>query len=308
MIWSSLKSGLARAWSTKRLLLVLYLANLLVGLSVALPLRKVLLGFGGSSLAGSELVHGVTVDFLAELITANRAAAPALVGMLVFGSAASWLLSLFLSGGALAILAGDGRYRADEFWGAAAKFFGRFLRLTLWSILLLAVLSLLPLATGWTQRLAFGPDPYQYVSYWGAWIRAGVILIALLFFRICFDYARIHAVLTEERRTRRSLWQGVRFAVRNPIRTVGLAVSIVVLGAVALLAYLPISAALDGSTMSLVVTAIVAQQLYVLWRVVMRVTRYGSQLALYKKLSPGAARAGDPVPLERVPGVVAEAT
>ena len=167
MIWSSLKSGLARAWSTKRLLLVLYLANLLVGLSVALPLRKVLLGFGGSSLAGSELVHGVTVDFLAELITANRAAAPALVGMLVFGSAASWLLSLFLSGGALAILAGDGRYRADEFWGAAAKFFGRFLRLTLWSILLLAVLSLLPLATGWTQRLAFGPDPYQYVSYWG---------------------------------------------------------------------------------------------------------------------------------------------
>ena len=126
MIWSSLKSGLGRAWSTKRLLLVLYLASLLAGLSVALPLRKVLMGFGGSSLAGSELVHGVTVDFLAELITANRAAAPALVGMLVFGSIASWLLSLFLSGGALAILAGDGRYRADEFWGAAAKFFGRF--------------------------------------------------------------------------------------------------------------------------------------------------------------------------------------
>jgi uncharacterized membrane protein len=275
-------------------LLVLYLANLLVGLSVALPLRNVLMGFAGRSLAGPELVHGVTVDFLAELITANPVVAPALVALLVFGSAASWLLSLFLSGGALAILAGDGRYRADEFWGAAAKFFGRFLRLTLWSILLLAVLSLLPLATGWTQRLAFGPDPYQYVSYWGAWIRAGVILIALLFFRICFDYARIHAVLTEERRTRRSLWQGVRFAVRNPIRTVGLAVSIVVLGAVALLAYLPISAALDGSTMSLVVTAIVAQQLYVLWRVVMRVTRYGSQLALYKKLSGNGERAPTP--------------
>jgi len=289
-------------------LLVLYLASLLVGLSVALPLRKVFMGFVGSSLVGSELVRGVTVDFLAELITANLAAAPALVGMLVFGSIASWLLSLFLSGGALAILAGDGRYRADEFWGGAAKFFGRFLRLTLWSTLLLAALSLLPLSIQWTEGLVFGPDPYQYISYWGGWIRAGVILIALFFFRMCFDYARIHAVLTEEKRTRRSLWHGVRLVVRHPIRTAGLAVSIVVLGAVALLAYLPISGALDGSTMSLVVTAIVAQQLYVLWRVAMRLTRYGSQLALYKKLSPDSDRASDRVPLEQVPNVVAEAT
>ena len=272
-------------WSTKRLVLVLYLASVLAGLSVALPLRKVLMGFAGSSLMGSELVHGVTVDFLAELTTANLSAAPALVGMLVFGSIASWLLSLFLPGGALTILAGDGRYRADEFWGAAAKFFGRFLRLTLWSTLLLAALSLLPLSIRWTEGLVFGPDPYQYVSYWGTWLRAGTTLIALFFFRICFDYARVHAVVTDEKKTRRSVWQGVRFAVRNPIRTVGLAVSIVVLGAAALLAYLPISSALDGSTMSLVVTAIVAQQLYILWRVAMRVTRYGSQIALYKTLS-----------------------
>ena len=70
------------------------MASVLTGLSVALPLRKVLMGFAGSSLAGSALVHGVTVDFLGELLKANLAAGPALVVLLVFGSIASWLLSL----------------------------------------------------------------------------------------------------------------------------------------------------------------------------------------------------------------------
>jgi len=285
MILTSLKSGLTRTWSTKRLLLVLYLASFLPALAVALPFRDVLMGFAGHSLAGSELVLGVSSDFLAELVTANREGAPALMVMVAFGSVAFFLVSLFLSGGTLAILAEDERYRADDFWRGATTFFGRFLRLTLWSALLLAVLSLAPLSVPWIEGLVFGPDPYQYISYWGTWIGVGAIFIALFFFRICFDYARIHAVLTGERRTRRSLWRGLRFVVKNPIRAVGLAVSISLLGGVALLLYLTISPAFDGSTTALVVTAIVAQQLYVGWRVAMRVTRYGSQIALYKKVS-----------------------
>jgi hypothetical protein len=289
MILTSLKSGLVRAFSTKRLMLVLYLASVLPALAVALPLRDALMSFAGDSLAGSELVHGVHADFLAELVTANRAAAPALAVMLALGSTAFWFVSLFLSGGALAILARDEPYRADEFWRGAAMFFGRFLRLTLWSTLLVAVLSLLPLSLREIERLAFGPDPYQYVSYWGTWIDVGAIAVALFFFRICFDYARIHAVLTGEKRTRRSLWYGVRFATGHPIRAGGLAVAVFLLGGVALLLYLAISPAFDGATTALVVAAIVLQQLYVLWRVAMRVTRYGSEISLFKNLTPKRA-------------------
>jgi hypothetical protein len=285
MILTSLKSGLMQAWSTKRLLLVLYLASFLPALALALALRTVLLSFAGRSLAGAELVHGVPIDFLAELLTANRAAAPTLLMMLALGSVAFCLVSLFLSGGALAILARQERYRAAEFWQGAATFFGRFLRLTLWSALLLVVLSLLSLSLRLIQRLAFGPDPYEYISYWGTWLRLGVDLIALFFFRICFDYARIHAVLTDEKKMRRSLWRGLRFAVGNPIRVLGLAVSVFLLGGVMVAAYLTLSAALDGSTTVLVVAVIVAQQLYVLWGVAMRVTRYGSHIALYQNIT-----------------------
>ena len=288
MILTALRSGLKGTWKTKRLLLVLYLAGLLPALVVALPLRSVLLSFAGHSLAGTALLDGATVDFLAELVTVNRAASPTLLIILVVSAVAFWFMSLFLSGGALAILALGERYQAVEFWKGAAMFFGRFLRLSLWSLLLLAVLSLLPIGARVVQQLVFGSDPYQYVSYWGIWIQVGIVLFALFFFRVCFDYARIQAVLTEERRTRRSLWQGLRFVVRHPVRAIGLAVCVSLLGWAALLAA-ALSGAFTGSTTTLVLTGIVARQLCVFWGVAMRITRYGSEMALFGSI-PGSPR------------------
>lgn len=285
MIWKSFKSGLSQAWATKRLVLVLYLASAILGLLIALPVGAVLLDFAGRSLEGAALVNGISTGFFFELLLHNEAGFLGLRAPALFASAAYLLLSLFLSGGALAVLASGEGYRATDFWGGAAKFFGRFLRLALWSSLLLAALYLLPLTARGLQRIFFGSDPYEYVTYWGSWIRAGLLLIALFFFRICFDYARIHAVVTDERRMRVSLWRGLRFALRNPLPAVGLALLIALVGGGALLIYRPISAAVDGSTVAAVAAAVVAQQAYIVWRVVLRLTRYGSQITLFRELA-----------------------
>ncbi len=140
MIWKSFKSGLSQAWSTKRLVMVLYLASVILGLLIALPVRAVLLDFAGHSLEGAALVNGVSTGFFLELLFHNEAGLVGLRAPALFASAAYLLLSLFLSGGALAVLASGEGYRATDFWGGAAKFFGRFLRLALWSSLLLAAL------------------------------------------------------------------------------------------------------------------------------------------------------------------------
>ncbi len=296
MIWKSFKSGLSQAWSTKRLVLVLYLASAILGLLIALPVRAVLLDFAGRSLEGAALVNGVSTGFFLELLFHNEAGLVALRAPSLFASAAYLVLSLFLSGGALAVLASGEGYRATDFWGGAAKFFGRFLRLALWSSLLLAALYLLPLTARGLQRIFFGSDPYEYVSYWGWWVRAGLLLTALFFFRICFDYARIHAVAADERRMRVSLWRGLRFALRNPLPVVGLALLIALVGGVALLIYRPLSTAVDGSTVAAVVAAVVAQQAYIVWRVVIRLTRYGSQITLFRELAGDLSEASAPEP------------
>ena len=309
MIWRSFKTGLSQAWSTKRLVLVLYLASAILGLLIALPVRAVLLDFAGRSLEGAALVNGVSTGFFFELLFHNEAGFLGLRAPALFASVAYLLLSLFLSGGALEVLARGEGYRATDFWGGAAKFFGRFLRLALWSSLLLAALYLLPLTARGLQRIFFGSDPYEYISYWGAWIRAGLLLIALFFFRICFDYGRIHAVVTDERRMRVSLWRGLGFALRNPLPAVGLALLVALAGGLALFIYRPLSSAVDGSTVAAVAAAVVAQQAYIVWRVVLRLTRYGSQITLFRELAsaPSETPASEPAAPATEPAT-AEAT
>ena len=285
MIWESFKSGLSRAWSTKRLVAILYVASAVLGLLIVLPVRATLSDFAGRSLEGVALVNGMSAGFFFELLLHHEAGFAALRAPVVFASVAYLLLSLFLSGGAFAILANGSGYRATDFWGGAAKFFGRFLRLTLWSSLLLAALYLLPLSARGLQHIFFGSDPYEYVSFWGAWIRGGLILIALFFFRICFDYARIHAVVTDERKMRVSLWRGLRFTLRNSLPAIGLALLVAIVGGAGLVVYRPLAAFVDGSTATAVVAAVVAQQTYIVWRVVIRLTRYGSQITLFRELA-----------------------
>ncbi len=279
----ALQVGVRDALRAKRAVLVLYLANLVLGLLVALPLRSVLSQFAGRSLLGGE-TH-FDIHFYLELFAAHGTALASFVGpaLLVFGIYS--LMSLFLSGGVLSVLVREERYRPDVFWGGSARFFGRFLRLLLWSLLLLLVLALGPLIAFGLQRLIYGSDPYQYVSFWGRWIQVGLALLGLAFFVICLDYARIRTVLNDENEMRRSLWQGVRFGLRNLIAVCGLALVLFLAGAVVLWVYRGLSGFLG------VVVLLFLQQVYVFWRMALRVTRYGAEMELYRLRSENGKEA-----------------
>ncbi len=282
MILKALRTGLNRLRIAKRLVLVYYLVNVCFGVIIALPLWAILNRFVGHSLMGADIRNGIDAQFIAELIAYNRSGLLSLGLPILFAVAIYGLVSLFMSAGALAVLASGERYQPAVFWGAAGKFFGRFLRLALWSSLLLVVVSLLPLVAFGLQRLIYGSDPYEYISYWGFWIQIGLALLGLFFSCIAMDYARIRAVLTQEKRMRVSLWQGIRFTLENLGGTVGLAVLLFVAGVVALAIYQPLSGGLSGPTPILVGMLFLMQQLYVAWRMALRLTRYASELELYQ--------------------------
>jgi hypothetical protein len=258
---------------------VLYLANLIFALLLTLPFWAMVDSFGG------RLVGGLDVNFLIELTSYNETALAGLVAPMLFVAAVYVLASLFFSGGALAVLSGGEGYRPLVFWGQAAKLFGRFLRLLAWSLLVLATLSLAPLAAYGVQRLVYGSDPYETVVFWGFCLQAGLALVGLFVYRIVLDYARIHAVQTDEKRMRVSLWNGVRFTFRNFGRTFGLALLLLLAGLLAIALYRPIAQTLSASANATVILAMFfLQQLYVLWRTALRVTRYASELELFRVL------------------------
>jgi hypothetical protein len=291
MILNSLKSGFAQVRTNKRLVVVFYLANLLFGLLLMLPLRSILAEFVGDSVMGSKLGGLLDMDFLFEFIKHKGEAASAFGGLILIVPAVYWLFTLFLSGGAFAVFASGEKYNPTMFWGSAAKYFGRFIRLALWSIPVFAILFCVQFLETGIQRLTFGSDPYQNITYWGSWIKLGLRSISILLFGLILDYARIHVVLTDERRMRTSLLQGIKFAFGNFLQTFGLALLLLIIGAVALVIYNPIADSLSAPNALIVFMLFVWQQVYMIFRTMLRLTLYSSQMQLYRQLSVAPAQA-----------------
>ncbi len=294
MIISSIKTGMAQIRANKRMLLIFYLANLFFGLILMLPFRAALDSFAGHSLMGQKLAGRLDMDFVFEFLHHTRDFTSVFSSLALVVAVAYWLFSLFLSGGALGVLAGDERFSGALFWQNAGRYFGRFFRLMLYSLPVAGILFCLQFIETGVQRLVFGADPYENVLYWGAWIRFGLRTLSILLFMLVLDYARIHAVVSGEHRMRVSIWNGLKFAFGNLSRTFSLAFLLFLFGVVVLVIYNPIADRLAAPSAMVVLLLFLLQQLYMLFRMFLRLTFYASELNLYDKLSSG--RQTEPAP------------
>ncbi|HEX9653816.1 MAG TPA: hypothetical protein VGA99_08900 [bacterium] len=290
----AIKPGFLQIWKNKRLVSVFYLANLSFGLIIILPLRAIIDDFVGYRLMGADLAGRLDMDFFFEVILHKDSLIDVSLAMVLVVPAAFWLFLLFLSGGAFAILAASEKYSPASFWGNSATYFGRYLRLALWSLPLLAIFMALPFLVTGAVRLLFGKDPYQDISYWGGWLRVVLGFVATLIFGIIFDYSRIHTVRTGEHKMRVSLWHGFRFALGNLKYTFGLAALLFVIGGLILAIYYPIANLLSAPMVLVVTLMFLTQQLYMVVRMVLRLTLYASQLQLHERLSAAPARIAEP--------------
>jgi hypothetical protein len=181
------------------------------------------------------------------------------------------------------VFASQERYTASQFWAGAATHFGRFVRLALYAIPVLGVLySVQYLETG-VQRLVWGEDAYQNVTYWGGVIRLGIATLSMICFGAIFDYARIHAVLHEERKMRVSMWRAIKFTFGNFVPAFGLAFLMFLCGALLLAVYNPIANSFSAANGLIIFMLFLVQQFYMLARLALKLSLYAGELHLYQQ-------------------------
>ncbi len=285
MILSSIKHGINQMWSNKRIILIYYLANLLFGIVLMFPFRSILNRFIGHSLMGEKLAGRMNMDFLFEFFKENPNFFSTYSVLILIMFAAYWLLSLFLSGGAFSVFANEKKYTSPLFWDNAVKYFCRFIRLVLWSIPVFAILFCLQFLWTAIEKIFFGSDPYQYITYWGGWIKVSLRYISFILYFIVLDYARIYIVITDEKRMRISLWQGIKFAFGNFWKTFGLALLLFVIGMIALIIYNPIADLLHTAYSIVILLLFIWQQIYMVFRMVLKLTLYAGEVRLYDLVS-----------------------
>lgn len=131
-VFKAFADGFRQLWQYKRIVGLWYLSTLLFGLLVAYPIKHFLEANAGQSLRIRAIVKGFDYTFLNDFKNAYGSGIDPLLdqSILVFGL--SFLLMIFLSGGAVATCLRDTKqYDRAWFWSQSAALFWRFTGLTL---------------------------------------------------------------------------------------------------------------------------------------------------------------------------------
>jgi len=294
--------GLHRVKRAPWLVLGAWLSTLLMALPLAIVLHQQIGEHLGSSMAAQGAADGVNYDwwneFLAQTSGVGVSFVPAIIGFaavmknlstvadtsalpatIAIAVASYMLLSLFLSGGVLDRLARDRNLGAAAFFSACGVYFVRFIRLgVIASVVYWALFvpyhqwlfdDLYPALTAaiTVERTAF----FIRLGFYAAFA------LPLFAFNILFDYAKIRAVVEDRRSMIGAVAASWRFIRRHPIAVwalymVNALVFLLVIGAYFLMA--------PGASADSLAFAI--GQLYIVMRVIARLTFTASQTALFQ--------------------------
>ncbi len=103
IVLATARSGVTRVWAHRRLLVPFYLANAVFGLMAMLPVGLLLDEYVGNSLMRERLGVAMDFDFFFEFMLGNGDGLAAAQGVALAVMAIYWIVTLFLSGGALTV-------------------------------------------------------------------------------------------------------------------------------------------------------------------------------------------------------------
>lgn len=306
--------GLSRSVRSPKLVLGLWLLNLLAALPAALVMADMIEGSIGASLFDEKMAKGFDTDWWAEFSAEHDDAlaqtfGPAVIGAgAVYGNLEAWwsgrlfsdgpvpLLALgvafavvwtFLLGGILDALSrsGAGSERPARgfsgFAAAAGRTFGRFLQLALAAgVLYFLIYRLARWLFRAIDRSSRDVTVEQTVFFKVVAVTALAVLLLHLV-RIVFDFAKI-AVFADDVSAPRALLRGLGFVVSRPgtVLAVYLGLGAIGLALVALYAWTAPGAGQSGVVT--VALAFLFSQLYLAARLALRLALLSAELHLYR--------------------------
>lgn len=270
-VFPSLAWGLGAAIGRKRLVAALWAWHLLVALAITLPVYAWLNAASSLSPASTTLLDRFSVDLFAELLhygnagALQSARAAAIGGVLLAVLAAPLLL-----GTVVASVSNPGLRLADAV-GRAVRAYWPFLRLFLLGRFTMLVLVGLVAGAMTPLVRAAGEGPSEL-----RWLATFAVQVLLMALAACLglavtDYGLLHEARLGSRRAFRCWLAGIGYVVRRPVSSVGLWVTTGVLLGAAAAMYLAFRAWVPSNIVILILLMAVAQQAFVLTRILLRV-------------------------------------
>jgi hypothetical protein len=284
--WRATRRGITAARRETRLVLALWLVSLALALAAALPSWLALSDAMELRPGTDVLADSLRLGVVADLDELHPGIVTGLVraGLAAFGLA--FLAGLAATGGALDVLtSGHHRPFAYRFGRGAGRFFGRFLRLSLLTLvaaaLLVAVAAAPLLALSRYLRRESGSEWLAVLVWLLALAVAGLaVLLALLL----QDAARVRVVREDQRRVW-PLWRSsLRLVLGHPLKWLRVWSWNALLLALCFALYALLAQAIPAGP--LLVVLVLLQQAFVIARCGLRVALLNAEIELVGSLAP----------------------
>jgi hypothetical protein len=292
-----------------KLVLFLFLINLLFSLLLAIPMYNSLKDSLGKSEAGSRMAEGFDYiwwqEFRDEAKGLETTFSPSVIGkgailnnlesliQMRFYSLPSILIAfglfyiilhVFMAGGILTILNQDvPKFSMKEFARGAGSHFFRFFVLMLFSWIFIISIGIFlrgvftSVLTNITANSLSEVTPFAYRLAFSA-----LTFVLLLFIQMVFDYARIKVVLDESRNVLKSVLEAVAFVFRHPFSTFGLFYLILMIQIAVTVIYILLKEFIPQLNFPLVLAGFLLQQMFIIAIIWIRCLLYSSQMEFYR--------------------------
>jgi len=290
--------GIREAARRPAMVALLWLANAAFSATAALLFAGAFGGFVGKS--GSDLLGKAGLNAAIEFLTAPGGALRGLFLGVLAAIALFAMASIFLYGGILHVLTREGKPErfSQAFFAGGGRFYGRFFRLSLASIVLwLPALAVFGAADGFLKGLA--PDPAREGLRQDFFVlRIGLALFLIFFIRMILDYARIRIATRDERRVFPALVGSVRFVSGRVGATLALYYLLGLTGGAALLVLHGVEGTFSRNSLPAVLLSFGLVQLFIGLRGWLKIAYQAAELRMASSgTAPGPAP-GLPLPVD----------
>lgn len=306
-VLGAILTGLRRAFGSPRILLFLWLLNLLVALPAAVAIHDAIGDSLGASLADEGLRSGFDLGWYGEYRQQGsefeRTFRPSVVGIgAVLDNLDDWfrgdifkqhgtlvalgvgwaLVWTMLVGGVLRQVSRHAQsLTIATLLSTGARYFWRMLRLGLIAAVFYywiyrTARALFP----WIERATQDVTVERTVLFYNL-LGAALILSMFLVVRVVFDYAKIAVVREDRRSVLMAMLRGAVFVLAHPIKASGVACAFVLFGLALTAVYALIAPGATQSTWTAVILAFLLSQLMLSLKLGLRVSLLGAQSAVY---------------------------
>ncbi|MCF6240015.1 MAG: hypothetical protein L3J74_01570 [Bacteroidales bacterium] len=264
-----------------RMWFILYFANLLMALLLALPIFSVLKSNFGHSDFFQQLLAGYDATVFNEFFYYYGDALSAITGGIKWLLLAYFLLSVFLTGGIIRTL-NDDRFSTSSFFGGGAYSFFRYLGLSI-LVALIQIFFLLVIAASVGGYIGshFSNFQSELTAYYIGIAAAVIYLFIFLIFSMVSDYGKFYLELNDSHNIFKAFWDGIKYVFKHFVKTLSLYLILLFLPAVVMYVYLYFEKDYKMATSIGILIVFLMQQAFIFLRVFLRTWILASELKIY---------------------------